>query len=84
MVRSRVSLRELTATGNEALRQDLLTDYEALESIANDEKVLGFDTQDDPLRGFITNPLVSDVQDEPLRDQLMQRGLSQRDSDDQM
>jgi hypothetical protein len=81
MVRSRVSLRELTATRNEALRQDLLTDYEALESIANDEKVLGVDTQYDRLGGFITNPLVSDVQDEPLRDQLMQRGLSQRDSE---
>lgn len=81
MVRSRVSLRELTATRNEALRQGLLTDYGALEQITNDEKVLGFDTQYDRLGGFIANPMVSDVQDEPLRDQLMRRGLSQRDAE---
>ena len=81
LVRSRVGLREITATGKELLRQDLLTDYEALEPIANDEKVLGFDTQYDRLGGSITNPLVSDVQDEPLRDQLMQRGLSRRDAE---
>ena len=81
MVRSRVNLRELTATRNEALRQDLLTDYAALESIANDEKVLGVDTQYDRLGGFVANPMVSDVQDEPLRDGLVKRGLVQRDAE---
>jgi hypothetical protein len=34
---------------------------------ANDEKVLGFDNQiTDPHGGSVTNPLVSDVQDEQL------------------
>jgi hypothetical protein len=81
MVRSGVSLRELSATGLDALRQALLADYAALDPIANDEKVLGFHTQYDRLGGFVSNPIVSDVQDEPLRGQLVERGLSRRDAE---
>jgi len=49
----------------------LLGDFLELVSIANDEKVLGFDTQHtDPYGGLVTTPLVSDVQDERLVEKL--------------
>lgn len=46
-------------------------DFLQLVPLAQDEKVLGFDSiQTDPFGGFVANPLVSDVQDERLVEQL--------------
>ena len=81
MLRSRVNLRELMATKDDDRRQRLLDDYEKLEPIPLDEKVLGFYILSDQLGGQSTIPLVSDVQDEHLRDRLMRRGLGARDAD---
>lgn len=42
---------------------------------------LGFDNlKTDPFDGFVSNPLVSDVQDEPLAERLQARGLPKRDA----
>jgi hypothetical protein len=52
----------------------LLGDFLELVPVANDEKVLGFDTQHtDPYGGIVTTPLVSDVQDERLVEKLQKQ-----------
>jgi hypothetical protein len=60
----------------------LLGDFLRLVPVANDEKVLGFDSiQTDPFGGFVANPLVSDVQDECLVEKLeTQLGLPKPDA----
>jgi predicted nucleic acid-binding protein len=71
LLRSNVIRRELERTRSTAQKDALLGDFLELVSIANDEKVLGFDTQHtDPYGGLVTTPLVSDVQDEPLVEKL--------------
>jgi predicted nucleic acid-binding protein len=65
LLRSNVIRRELERTRSSAQKNALLGDFLELVSIANDEKVLGIDTQHtDPYGGLVTTPLVSDVQDE--------------------
>jgi len=81
MQRSNVALRELEETGNPTQRDNLRRDFLELVPIAKDEKVLGFDNlQTDPYGGFVTNPIVSDVQDEPLAERLQASGLPKRDA----
>jgi hypothetical protein len=74
MVRSRVALRELERTNQSEQMIRLRADYEALDPVPMDEKVHGFHSQFDE-RGGGAYPVVSDVQDEALRDELVQRGL---------
>ncbi len=81
MFGSRVVLRELMNTTKQTQRDYLIVDYQALEPIPKDEKLLGFHTQADQYGGFITNPLISDVQDERLREELTQHGLKLRDAE---
>jgi len=79
--RSNVALRELERTGDPIQKNALLRDFLDLAPIANDEKVLGFDTlHTDPCGGHITNPLVSDVQDEYLVRRLEELGLPKQDA----
>jgi hypothetical protein len=81
MQRSNVALRKLEETGNPTQRDSLRRDFLELVPIAKDEKVLGLDNlQTDPFGGFIINPLVSDVQDEPLTERLQAQGLPKRDA----
>lgn len=76
LFRSNVVRRELEKTHNDTQRSALLNDFLQLVPIAKDEKVLGFDTlQTDPYGGQISNPLVSDVQDEKLVEELRRHGL---------
>jgi len=71
LLRSNVIRRELEKTRSTAQKDALLGDFLELVSVANDEKVLGFDTQHtDPCGGLVTTPLVSDVQDERLVEKL--------------
>ena len=51
MLRSLANLRELTATKNDKARERLLSEYEKLEPIPKDEKVVGFHTNHDPYGG---------------------------------
>jgi len=81
MQRSNVALRELEETGNPIQRDNLRRDFLELVPIAKDEKVLGFDNlQSDPYGGFVSNPIISDVQDEPLAERLESQGLPKRDA----
>jgi hypothetical protein len=80
MRRSLVNLREVMDTEELTKQQALVADYEQLEPISKDEKVHGFHNQADQYGGFISNPLVSDVQDEAICRELEQRGLERRDA----
>ena len=82
MFGSGVVLRELMNTTEQAQRNNLIVDYRALTPIPKDEKVHGFHTQTDQYGGCITNPLISDVQDETIRDDLITGlGLEPRDAE---
>jgi hypothetical protein len=84
MVRSRVVLREIenfrdSGTNNASqLLDKLRADYESLDHVELDEKLHGFHHQSDPYGGFVTYPLMSDVQDEALVEELRQNGLKSR------
>ncbi len=81
MFGSRAVLRELMNTPEQNQRNNLIVDYKALAPIPKDEKVHGFHTQIDQYGGSVSYPLVSDVQDETLRTELMQRGLDRPDAE---
>jgi hypothetical protein len=80
MFRSRVDLRELEKTTNQSQREKLRLDYESLEQIPKDEKHYASYGQTDQLGGAIENPLVSDVQDEKLCQELQHRGFERGDA----
>jgi hypothetical protein len=68
-------------TGNPAQLRALVGDYESLEPIPNDEKLLGFHHQSDQYGGFLSSPMISDVQDEQIRDELLRHGFEPRDAE---
>jgi predicted nucleic acid-binding protein len=71
LLRSNIIRYELERTRSTTQKGALLGDFLRLVPVAKDEKVLGFDNQcTDPFGGFVTNPLVSDVQDERLVERL--------------
>jgi predicted nucleic acid-binding protein len=82
LLRSNIIRHELERTRSAKQRDALLGDFLRLVPIANDERVLGFDSiNTDPFGGFVTNPLVSDVQDERLVEKLeKQLGLPKPDA----
>ncbi len=81
MFGSRAVLRELMNTPEQNQRNSLIVDFKGLAPIAKDEKVHGFHTQTDQYGGFVSYPLVSDVQDETLCKELIQHGLKPRDAE---
>jgi predicted nucleic acid-binding protein len=81
MFRSLVVYREVMNTPEGTQQNNLILEYNALEPIPKDEKVLGFHTQSDQYGGCITQPLISDVQDEKICKELKRRGLKLRDAE---
>ena len=81
MFGSLVVLRELMNTTEQNQRNSLIVDYKALEPIPKDQRLLGFHTQTHQYGGFVSYPLISDVQDEALRKELTRRGLDLRDAE---
>jgi len=77
---SRVIDREIMKTADKARRDALIIDYKTLQPIPKDEKLLGFHHQSDRY-GFVTYPMISDSQNEPLRDELIQHGLAPTDAE---
>ena len=76
MFRSLVNLREIEKTKNAEQLAKLMADYEQLPQIPKDERFYGTERiVTDPHGGFIDNPLVSDVQNEAILAELVQRGL---------
>jgi len=78
LLRSRAVLAELEKTPTPEQREKLRADYELLEHILKDEKLLGFNTQYDQYGGFISSPMVADVQDEKLCSEIYEK-VKQRD-----
>jgi hypothetical protein len=78
---SLVTYKEVMATPGSTRRRVPIIDYNALNPIPKDEKIHGFHTEFDPYGGCVTYPLVSDVQDEALCEELKQHGLSSRDAE---
>jgi hypothetical protein len=81
MYRSHLVSYEAMKTGNEVQRNHLIDDYNALEAIPNDEKLLGIGATFDRGGGFVNYPIFSDVQNEAIRAELIARGLDQRDAE---
>jgi hypothetical protein len=73
--KSRVSRKEVERTANPQQKARLQDNLEKYQQIPQDEKLLGFNIQSDPLT-FISSPLMSDILDEKLYAELTQRGLS--------
>ena len=78
--RSRVVLRELERTADEDQRARLRADYESLEQIPQDERVLGFNNVIDLHGCSSCYPLVSDVQDEAICSELQAHGIDLGDA----
>jgi hypothetical protein len=69
-------------TRRELVLANLTADYDQLPQISNDERFYRTERIiTDPHGGFIGNPLVSDVQDEAILAELVERGLEFRDAE---
>lgn len=80
LLRSNVSHTEVMKTRDPSQRQQLLDEAEQRARTQNNERLLGFQTNDMGRRGFIACPLMSDVQDDVLCEELVQRGLGRADA----
>ena len=58
-----------------------LAEHAALKPILKDEKLLGFNATSGPYGGFTCHPIIADVQDETIRNELIARGLKPRDAE---
>jgi hypothetical protein len=81
MFGSHIGRSEAMNTKDENKRRQLVNQHDRLERTPKDEKLLGFNVTTDHLGGFVCSPMISDVQDEQVRAELMQRGLEQRDAE---
>ena len=81
MLGSRIVRYEVMNTKDENKRNQLLAEHAALKPIDNDEKLLGIHTTTDQYGGFVSYPMISDVQDEAIRAELIERGLEQKDAE---
>ena len=80
MFRSRVVRSELEMTPSASRRSKLQADYEALDQIPVDERVLFIHKVTDQFGGYINNALTSDILDERRYRELPERGLSDKDA----
>jgi hypothetical protein len=78
---SHIVRHEATNTKNESKRNTLVGEHEARKPLPKDEMIVGFNTQTVQSGGFLGFTLISDVQDEALRAELIKRGLTQRDAE---
>src|SRR5262249_52641279 len=66
---------------NETRRNRLLAQHKGRVAVPKDEKVVGYNAQSDINGGFVGLFLISDVQDEALRSELIDSGLTRRDGE---
>jgi hypothetical protein len=76
---SRQSLREMERAPAQ-YQGDLKTGIATLDIAQDDHKVLGFFDLSDRYGGYICNPIVTDIVDEPLYSQLQKVGLKPDDA----
>lgn len=77
---SNISHREVMKTRNPVRRQQLASEAEQRQRVLKNEHLLGFHTHDMGSRGFVSHPLMSDVQDDALCRELEQQGLDRADA----
>ncbi len=70
MLRSHIALRELEETKDVEQRERLKADYDLLERVLKDERLLGFSHNVDQFGGFVTCPLIQDIQDPKIFDEI--------------
>jgi hypothetical protein len=80
LYRSNINHREVMNTPDPVQRQRLVDDAEQRERVPNNERLHGFQAQDMGRLGFISSPLMSDVQDDALCQELERRGLARADA----
>jgi hypothetical protein len=81
MFGSRIVYYEVMKTKDESRRNQLLVEQAACKQIPKDERPLGSQIVTDQYGGFVDSPLVSDVQNEDIRAELITRGLKQTDAE---
>jgi hypothetical protein len=81
LVRGRAVLRELMQTADVLQRNNLIVDYEALQPIPKDEKLLGIQYVQTGQYGFVNIPRLADTQDDALRDELIREGFERLDAE---
>jgi hypothetical protein len=75
---------EAANTPDESKRKQLTAEQAALRPVPKDEKLLGFNATSEicgQYRSFVSRPVIADVQDESIRNELIKRGLEQRDAE---
>jgi predicted nucleic acid-binding protein len=72
---------EAMNTPDKTKRDALIRECEALEPVPKDEKLLGYYIAQHDRTGFLQGVRISDVQNEWLRQELMDRGCKQRDAE---
>jgi len=78
---SSLTEREISNTKDQSQRANLRKDHDTLGKVAQNERLLGFNTVFDWTGGFVCSPIMSDIQDEQTRDELIEIGLSRDDAD---
>lgn len=78
LLRSHIVRGEIERTKNDAIREQLEADYKLLENILYDEKLLGINTVYDQFGGFTSSPLISDIQDQKLFEEIHQEIMRRR------
>ncbi len=79
-VTSRQSWREQERTQDATLRENLRERRDEVSVVQADHRLLGFSNLDYGNRGFISNPIVTDVVDDVLFDNLKAHGLQDGDA----
>jgi hypothetical protein len=78
---SNLNYQEISKTNNPTQMAKLREDYDAFGKVALNERLLFFSTAFDQRGGFVCSPIMSDIQDEPTRDELIKIGLTRDDAE---
>jgi hypothetical protein len=81
LLASNIAEIEVRATGNPERRDQLIIEIGECTRLTKRERLLGFNTVFDQHGGFVTSPILSDVQDDTLREELVAGGLTRRDAE---
>src|SRR5882724_4650 len=79
-ITSRESWREQDRTQDQVVRSQLQKNRPDVPVVTDDHKVLGFHFQQDQFGGFVSYPLLTEIVDEGLFDNLKKEGLKDADA----
>jgi hypothetical protein len=81
LLASKLNDQQISKTKDPDQKAQLRDDYDAFGKVALNERLLFFSTVFDQRGGFVCSPIMSDIQDEPTRDELLKMGLDRDDAD---